>query len=162
MPLPCYLHYLPFLYLQDPSANRHIYDFTATDAFVVANDGSHDGSHVGDPTPPRTEDGFMAEESNACEWVLLEVEGMSFLLHQIRKMVATAVDLSRRVAPLPVHDGPVDTSNSESAGTAPSSSEATALTAVLEAAFGPRKMSTPMAPALGLYLDAPFFTQYNK
>lgn len=104
----------------------------------------------------------MAEESDASEWVLLEVEGMSFLLHQIRKMVATAVDLSRRVVSPMVHDESVGMSTSGSAVTAASTPEAAALASVLELAFGPGKVNTPMAPALGLYLDAPSFTQYNK
>ena len=123
---------------------------------------SDDGSHVGDPTPPRTEEGYTVEEGNASEWVLLEVEGMSFLLHQIRKMVATVADLSRRAVPPVVRDESVGNSTPGSAVTTASTPAPTALASVLGLAFGAGKVNTPMAPALGLYLDSPSFTQYNK
>jgi tRNA U38,U39,U40 pseudouridine synthase TruA len=127
----------------------------------VVNDADGD-RRVSGAAAPATVGGCLASEGEvACEWLLLEVSGMSFLLHQIRKMVATAVDVSRRVPPEAA--GLAEEPEQQAAeAAAEEASGAAAMAAVLAVAFGGGKVSTPMAPALGLYLDSPFFDQYNK
>ncbi|KAL2134416.1 hypothetical protein VTI74DRAFT_255 [Chaetomium olivicolor] len=91
----------------DPSAKRHIKSFQVN------------------PTPIQIGD---------TEWLSLKVHGQSFMMHQIRKMVAMAVMVVRCGAPL-------DT--------------------ILQS-YGPRRISIPKAPGLGLMLERPMFTEYNK
>jgi tRNA pseudouridine(38-40) synthase len=68
------------------------------------------------------------------EWVLLSVEGQSFLLNQIRKMVGMATEVARGSASLET----------------------------LDKTFTSSRMEIPMAPGLGLYLDELFYEQYNR
>lgn len=65
----------------------------------------------------------------------LVVIGQSFLLHQIRKMVGTAVAVMRGVAPAD---------------------------AIPLALSKERDIVTPMAPELGLFLDECYYTSYNR
>lgn len=67
-------------------------------------------------------------------WVRLEVYGQSFILHQIRKMVGTAVAVFR--------------------GAAPADAIASALSREADVA-------TPMAPELGLFLAETVYSHYN-
>lgn len=89
------------------NAKRYMISFTAGEPFVV--------------------------ESTGVEYVLLAVQGQSFLLNQIRKMVAFAVAVAR----------------------------GDATSADLLTAFEPAQVSVPMAPSLGLYLFELFFDGYN-
>ncbi|AEO68656.1 uncharacterized protein THITE_2118253 [Thermothielavioides terrestris NRRL 8126] len=91
----------------DASAKRHIKSFRVNPAPIVIGD---------------------------TEWLSLKVHGQSFMMHQIRKMVAMAVMVVRCGAPL-------DT--------------------ILQS-YGPRRISIPKAPGLGLMLERPMFTEYNK
>ena len=93
----------------DSNAKRYITSFTCSDPFV------HEASQV--------------------EWVVLAVEGQSFLLNQIRKMVGLACEIA--------------SGNAASVQVAQE-----ALTAV--------KVEIPMAPGLGLYLDQLHFAGYNN
>lgn len=68
------------------------------------------------------------------QWVRMVVVGQSFMLHQIRKLVGTAVAVMRGVAP------------------------PDAITLALDPA---RVVVTPMAPELGLFLDECVFESYN-
>jgi len=68
-------------------------------------------------------------------WVKLEVFGQSFILHQIRKMVGTAVAIFR--------------------GAAPEDAIASALSREADVA-------TPMAPELGLFLAETVYSHYNS
>lgn len=68
------------------------------------------------------------------QWVRLVVTGQSFMLHQIRKLVGTAVAVMRGDAP----------------------------PACVQLALAPeRSVVTPMAPELGLFLDEAVFQSYN-
>lgn len=68
------------------------------------------------------------------EWISLLIHGQSFMLHQIRKMMATLV-LSVR------------------SGTPPS---------LLDEMFGPKTVFVPKMPSLGLLLESPIFESYNE
>jgi tRNA pseudouridine38-40 synthase len=92
---------------RDPSAKRHIKSFQVN------------------PTPITIRD---------TEWLSLKVHGQSFMMHQIRKMVAMAVMVVRCGAPLET----------------------------ITDSYGPRRISIPKAPGLGLMLERPMFTEYNK
>lgn len=92
----------------DPSSSRYIISFTTEEPFV-------------DPI-------------SGLEFVCLQVEGQSFLLNQIRKMVAMAVEVTRGGCSL----------------------------ATLQTAFEKGKMDLPIAPGLGLYLNELLYTNYNK
>ncbi|KAL2177467.1 pseudouridine synthase [Thermothelomyces heterothallicus CBS 202.75] len=92
---------------KDPSAKRHIKSFQVN------------------PTPITIRD---------TEWLSLKVHGQSFMMHQIRKMVAMAVMVVRCGAPL----------------------------SIITESYGPRRISIPKAPGLGLMLERPMFTEYNK
>ncbi|KAL2194681.1 pseudouridine synthase [Corynascus similis CBS 632.67] len=92
---------------KDPSAKRHIKSFQVN------------------PTPITIRD---------TEWLSLKVHGQSFMMHQIRKMVAMAVMVVRCGAPL----------------------------SIISESYGPRRISIPKAPGLGLMLERPMFTEYNK
>jgi tRNA pseudouridine38-40 synthase len=71
---------------------------------------------------------------NGTEWLSLKVHGQSFMMHQIRKMVAMAV--------LVVRSG-------------------CDLQRIVEA-YGETRISIPKAPGLGLLLERPVFDNYNK
>ncbi|CDS03495.1 hypothetical protein LRAMOSA00897 [Lichtheimia ramosa] len=88
----------------DPSANRYI-------------------MQVGQP-----------KEFDGMEWINVKLRGQSFMLHQIRKMIAMAMLVTRTNTP----------------------------TSVISQSFGPHKINIPKAPALGLLLEKPFFDGYNQ
>ncbi|KAI1268383.1 pseudouridine synthase [Xylariaceae sp. FL1019] len=68
------------------------------------------------------------------EWISIKVHGQSFMMHQIRKMVAMAVLGVRCATPLER----------------------------FEETFSPARISIPKAPSLGLLLERPVFDAYNK
>ncbi|KAF3769734.1 pseudouridine synthase, partial [Cryphonectria parasitica EP155] len=68
------------------------------------------------------------------EWLSLKVHGQSFMMHQIRKMVAMAVLSVRCAAPLER----------------------------IKESYGPTRISIPKAPGLGLLLERPVFETYSK
>jgi tRNA pseudouridine38-40 synthase len=71
---------------------------------------------------------------NDTEWLSLKVHGQSFMMHQIRKMVAMAALVIR-------------------CGTDPS---------IMNDSYGPVNISIPKAPGLGLLLERPVFDSYNE
>lgn len=102
-----YHNYTVMKSANDPSAKRHIKSFEVN------------------PTPIQIGD---------TQWLSLKVHGQSFMMHQIRKMVAMAVMVVRCGAPLDI----------------------------ITESYGPRRISIPKAPGLGLMLERPMFTEYNK
>lgn len=92
---------------RDPSAKRHIRSF------------------IVNPKPIQIRD---------TEWLSLKVHGQSFMMHQIRKMVAMAVLCVRCAAPLDR----------------------------IKQSYGPTRISVPKAPGLGLLLERPVFESYSK
>lgn len=92
---------------KDPSAKRHIRSF------------------VVNPKPIQIRD---------TEWLSLKVHGQSFMMHQIRKMVAMAVLCVRCASPLDR----------------------------IRQSYGPTRISVPKAPGLGLLLERPVFESYSK
>ncbi|KAK3936518.1 tRNA pseudouridine synthase 1 [Diplogelasinospora grovesii] len=91
----------------DPSAKRHIKSFEVNRT----------------PIPIRD-----------TEWLSIKIHGQSFMMHQIRKMVALSVMVVRCGAPLDL----------------------------ITESYGPRRISIPKAPGLGLMLERPVFAEYNK
>jgi len=70
---------------------------------------------------------------NDTEWLSLKVHGQSFMMHQIRKMVAMATLVVRCGSPL----------------------------SIIQESYGPANISIPKAPGLGLLLERPVFDSYN-
>jgi tRNA pseudouridine38-40 synthase len=91
----------------DANAKRYITSFLCSDPFI-------------DPL-------------SQTEWLIFSIEGQSFLLNQIRKMVGMIVEVASGKTSLQVAEA--------------------SLTAV--------KVEIPMAPGLGLYLDELYFKAYN-
>ena len=91
----------------DPSAKRHIRSFEVGKTPVVINN---------------------------TEWLSLKVHGQSFMMHQIRKMVAMAVLCVRCAVPV----------------------------SIIKESYGPTRISIPKAPGLGLLLERPVFESYSK
>lgn len=71
---------------------------------------------------------------NDTEWLSLKVHGQSFMMHQIRKMVAMVALVVR-------------------CGTQKS---------IIQDSYGPANISIPKAPGLGLLLERPVFDSYNQ
>ncbi|KAJ5438224.1 tRNA pseudouridine synthase 1 [Penicillium daleae] len=91
---------------KDPSAKRHIKSFKVNTTPVVIN---------------------------GTEWLSLKVHGQSFMMHQIRKMVAMASLVVR-------------------CGCNPDR---------IKDSYGPDRIAIPKAPGLGLLLERPIFDSYN-
>jgi tRNA pseudouridine38-40 synthase len=91
----------------DPSAKRVIRSFNVGPSPIIIND---------------------------TEWLSLKVHGQSFMMHQIRKMVAMAA--------LVVRCG--------------------SKTDIIKQSYGPANISIPKAPGLGLLLERPVFDSYNQ
>ncbi|EPS29229.1 hypothetical protein PDE_04178 [Penicillium oxalicum 114-2] len=91
---------------KDPSAKRHIKSFNVNTTPVVIN---------------------------GTEWLSLKVHGQSFMMHQIRKMVAMATLVVR-------------------CGCHPDR---------IKDSYGPDRIAIPKAPGLGLLLERPIFDSYN-
>lgn len=81
------------------------------------------GTEVSDP--------FVIEGT---EWISIKIHGQSFMLHQIRKMVAMATLVVRTGCPL----------------------------SRIHTCFGKTKVNIPKAPALGLLLENPVYEGYNR
>lgn len=71
---------------------------------------------------------------NGTEWLSLKVHGQSFMLHQIRKMVAMILLVVRSSCPM----------------------------SRMEQSFTSLKVNIPKAPSLGLLLERPIFHVYNQ
>ncbi|EKD21276.1 tRNA pseudouridine synthase A [Drepanopeziza brunnea f. sp. 'multigermtubi' MB_m1] len=71
---------------------------------------------------------------NDTEWLSLKVHGQSFMMHQIRKMVAMVALVVRCGSPL----------------------------SIIQESYGPQNISIPKAPGLGLLLERPVFDSYNE
>ncbi|KAI3649853.1 hypothetical protein MP228_005485 [Amoeboaphelidium protococcarum] len=91
----------------DQSSNRHMLSVTASEPFVKGQ----------------------------TEWVAIKLHGHSFMLHQIRKMVAFAV-LAMRIG-FPAQQ-------------------------LFDTLCGEVRVNVPKMPALGLFLDRPVYNSYNK
>lgn len=81
-----------------------------------------------DPSAKRYMKSFVCEEPfvrRAVEFAILKVQGQSFMLHQIRKMVGLVLGIIRGLAPYEV----------------------------MAQSFGQEKVAIPRAPGLGLVLD---------
>ncbi|EED21877.1 tRNA pseudouridine synthase, putative [Talaromyces stipitatus ATCC 10500] len=91
-----------------------------------------------DPSSKRVIKSFVANKEpiiiNGTEWVSLKVHGQSFMMHQIRKMVAMVALIVR-------------------CGCDPK---------IIEESYGPTRLSIPKAPGLGLLLEHPIFDSYNN
>lgn len=95
------------------------------------------GQNFAQPNSKRIMRSFDASEPfliNGTEWLSLKVHGQSFMLHQIRKMVAMALLVVRSGCPLPR----------------------------MQKSFESIKINIPKAPSLGLLLERPIFDAYNK
>lgn len=95
------------------------------------------GQHFNQPNSMRVIRSFEAGTPfliDGTEWVSLKVHGQSFMLHQIRKMVAMVL--------LVVRSG-------------------CALTR-MQRSFQKQRMNIPKSPALGLLLERPVFEVYNR
>ncbi|ODV96241.1 hypothetical protein PACTADRAFT_75399 [Pachysolen tannophilus NRRL Y-2460] len=93
-------------HFKDPSSNRYMKSITVSDPFVI----------------------------EGTEWCSIKIHGQSFMLHQIRKMIAMATLVVRCGCPLDR----------------------------ISQAFGPDKINIPKAPALGLLLEQPVYEGYNS
>jgi tRNA pseudouridine38-40 synthase len=71
---------------------------------------------------------------NDTEWLSLKVHGQSFMMHQIRKMIAMAALVVRCGSPKKI----------------------------IAESFGSPNISIPKAPGLGLLLERPIFDNYNE
>ena len=101
-------NYTPRVKAGDASANRYIMSFRPEDP-VVGPDG--------------------------VEWIPIVTVGQSYMLHQIRKMVAMAADVVRGTLPIEVMAGSFKVESN---------------------------LSVPTAPSQGLFLDMSFYRGYSK
>lgn len=90
---------------KDPSSKRYMKSLTVSDPFII----------------------------DKTEWVSIKIHGQSFMLHQIRKMIAMATLIVRTGCPI---SRIIDT-------------------------FGSTSTNIPKAPALGLLLQCPVYEGYN-
>ena len=94
----------------DPSSQRYIMSFECSQPFTLSNN------------------------EKKIEFLLVEVKGQSFMLHQIRKMIGLAIGIIR---------GLVDKS-------------------IIIRSFEAEKLDIPIAPGLGLLLEEVHYDRYNK
>ncbi|KAI2642722.1 pseudouridine synthase [Xylaria nigripes] len=91
-----------------------------------------------DPASKRTIRSFVVNpepiQINDTQWLSLKVHGQSFMMHQIRKMVGMAALVTRCATPWERFDE----------------------------SYSEARISIPKAPSLGLLLESPVFTNYNK
>lgn len=91
---------------KDPSARRYMKQTSVSDPFTI----------------------------NDTEWVSIKIHGQSFMLHQIRKMIAMAVLIVRTGCPV----------------------------TRIKQSFSSTKINIPKAPALGLLLECPVYEGFNS
>ncbi|KAG4028065.1 hypothetical protein MFRU_024g00360 [Monilinia fructicola] len=102
-----YHNYTILKSFKDPSSKRHIKSFKIGPKPIIIHD---------------------------TEWLSLKVHGQSFMMHQIRKMVAMAALVVRCASPMEL----------------------------IKETYTAAKISIPKAPSLGLLLEAPVFHNYNE
>jgi tRNA pseudouridine38-40 synthase len=104
---------------------HNFHNYTILKTFKDPSSKRHIKSFVVNPKPIQIRD---------TEWLSIKVHGQSFMMHQIRKMIAMAVMVTRCGAP----------------------------TDLITESYGPRRISIPKAPGLGLLLERPVFEEYNR
>lgn len=104
---------------------KNYHNFTVQKTFKDASAKRHIKSFKVNPEPVVI---------NGTEWLSLKVHGQSFMMHQIRKMVAMAALIVRAGC---TPDRMLDT-------------------------YGPDRIAIPKAPGLGLLLERPIFDNYNS
>lgn len=104
---------------------KNFHNFTVQKTFKDASAKRHIKSFKVNPEPVVI---------NGTEWLSLKVHGQSFMMHQIRKMVAMAALIVRAGC---TPDRMLDT-------------------------YGPDRIAIPKAPGLGLLLERPIFDNYNS
>ncbi|CAK7271247.1 tRNA pseudouridine synthase 1 [Sporothrix epigloea] len=112
--------------LSQYEGTHNFHNYTVQKSFHDASAKRHIKSFVVNPEPIQIRD---------TQWLSLKVHGQSFMMHQIRKMVAMAVMLTR-------------------CGTDPGPA--------MELSYGSRRISIPRAPGFGLLLERPVFDSYNS
>eukprot|EP00049_Salpingoeca_infusionum_P012601 m.231666 g.231666 ORF g.231666 m.231666 type:complete len:588 (+) comp15221_c0_seq4:2-1765(+) len=127
---------------------RHDYRVTAErlatfNTVLKQYEGTHrfhnytSGRPMSDPSVSRFIKSFKALppfEHDGLEWIQVQVEGQSFMLHQIRKMIGMAVAVTRGYAEMK-H---------------------------VFLSFNKAHVDVPKIPGIGLLLDCPLFDNYNK
>ncbi len=104
---------------------HNFHNYTIRKTFDQSSAKRHIKSFVDNPTPIQIRD---------TEGLSLKVHGQSFMMHQIRKMVAMAAMLVRCGSSL----------------------------TVIDQSYGKKRISIPKAPGLGLLLERPVFENYSK
>lgn len=84
----------------DPSCQRYIRKFYASAPFLMNPDGSVISQATTTAAAAAAADDVEHDDSAGLEWVLVTVEGQSFLLNQIRKMLGIVIDIVRGVTPI--------------------------------------------------------------
>ncbi|CAK7268325.1 tRNA pseudouridine synthase 1 [Sporothrix epigloea] len=112
--------------LSQYEGTHNFHNYTVQKSFNDASAKRHIKSFVVNPEPIQIRD---------TQWLSLKVHGQSFMMHQIRKMVAMAVMVTR-------------------CGTDPGPA--------MELSYGSRRISIPRAPGFGLLLERPVFDSYNS
>ena len=104
---------------------KNFYNYTIQKTFKDKSARRHVKSFVVNPEPIQVND---------TQWLSLKVHGQSFMMHQIRKMVAMAVLCIRCNTPL----------------------------SRIEESYEDNRISIPKAPGVGLLLDRPVFDHHNE
>jgi len=105
--------------------SHNFHNYTILKSFKDASATRHIKSFKVNPTPIHIGD---------TEWLSIKIHGQSFMMHQIRKMIAMAVMIIRCGSSLDL----------------------------IKESYGPRRISIPKAPGLGLMLERPVFAESNK
>lgn len=95
------------------------------------------GKEAKDPSASRIMKSLKVSDPfdiNGTEWLSIKIHGQSFMLHQIRKMVAMACLTVRTGCPI----------------------------SRISESFGPDKINIPKAPSLGLLLERPVYDGFNQ
>jgi len=159
----------------DPSAMRYINRFKTSDPFIVSS-SSHKVCEVAS-----IKDSNSINANYESEWLLVEVVGKSFMHHQIRKMLATVVDFSRREDTI-MSKGVIQKLKEKAREIAKAKLKTKGSKSILDeveeesdsnrlnddnkdtlmSTFEGYRMKTSLFPAVGLYLDRAYFEEYNK
>jgi tRNA U38,U39,U40 pseudouridine synthase TruA len=174
----------------DPSAMRYINRFKTSDPFIVSSSSykicevssiKENNSINANEKTSTSSSSSSSGANHESEWLLVEVVGKSFMHHQIRKMLATVVDFSRRKDTI-MSKGVIQKLKEKAREIAKAKLKTKGNKSILDdveeesdsnrlnddnkdtlmSTFEGYRMKTSLLPAIGLYLDRAYFEEYNK